>query len=120
MNTQAKVVRDGKVAVLVSPGCGAGWSTWFAGTADMRAWYLFAPEVVAWVEAGKPGGLARLEELAGSAYCGGGMDLEIEWLPIGTKFRVTEQNGSEEIELADDMEWDIASADPVQATEGDA
>ena len=23
-----KVVRDGKVAVLVSPGYGAGWSTW--------------------------------------------------------------------------------------------
>ena len=51
-------------------------------------------------------------------YCGGGMDLEIQWLPIGTKFRVTEYSGSEGIELADEIEWYIASADPVQATDG--
>ena len=23
-----KVIRDGKVAVIISPGFGAGWSTW--------------------------------------------------------------------------------------------
>ena len=112
------------MAVLVSPGGGAGWSTWFAGPASLGAWCLFAPEVVAWVEAGKPGGLALLRELvdahpsAGAMYCGGGMDLEIQWLPIGTKFRVTEYSGSEGIELADEIEWYIASADPVQATDG--
>ena len=45
-----KVVRDGKMAVLVSPGFGAGWSTW----ADNKEDAVFAPEVVAWVKAGKP------------------------------------------------------------------
>ena len=124
MNTQAKVIRDGKVAVLISPPFGAGWSTWGEDGNSQRLWRLYAPEVVAWVEAGKPGGLDGLERLAarrgGDAYCGGGPYLEIRWLPIGTKFRVTEYDGSEKVELADDIEWDIASADPVQATEGDA
>ena len=122
MNTQAKVIRDGKVAVLVSPGYRSPWSAWYEISPCRRLWCLYAPEVVAWVEAGKPGGLSRLEELAGSAYCGGGMDLEIQWLPIGTKFRVIEHDGSEELELADDIEWDIASADPIQSqgAEGDA
>ena len=125
MNKQAKAVRDGKVAVLISPRFGPGWST-RRDNARHRMWCLYAPEVVAWVEAGKPGWVMRVQELAhahsgeDAADCSAGMDLEIEWLPIGTKFRVTEQNGSEEIELADDMEWDIASADPVQATEGGA
>lgn len=43
-----RVVRDGKVAVLVSPGYGAGWSTWAAGEEVM-----FCPEIVAAVEAKK-------------------------------------------------------------------
>ena len=45
-----KVIRDGKVAVLVSPEFGAGWSTW----ADNAEVAMFDPEVVAWVERGEP------------------------------------------------------------------
>jgi hypothetical protein len=41
-----KVVREGKVAVLYSPGFGAGWTTWGAPKE-----LLFDPEVVALVEA---------------------------------------------------------------------
>ena len=46
-----RVVRDGRVAVLVSPGFGAGWSTW--ADRELRERLLFDPEVVAWVEGGK-------------------------------------------------------------------
>ena len=44
-----RVVRDGRVAVLVSPGFGAGWSTW--ADRELRERLLFDPEVVAWVTA---------------------------------------------------------------------
>ena len=30
-----KVIRDGKVAVLISPGYGAGWSTWSSDYRDL-------------------------------------------------------------------------------------
>ena len=93
-----KVVRDGKVAVLVSPGYGAGWSTW----ADNKEDALFAPEVVAWVEAGKPSEVYlenedRWEESFG--YLGGMGDLEIEWLPVGTRFEIEEYDGSESLRI---------------------
>ena len=39
-----KVIRDGKVAVVVSPGFGAGWSTWaFRGEEDYRDFMMFDP-----------------------------------------------------------------------------
>jgi hypothetical protein len=41
-------------------------------------------------------------------YCGGADDLVIEWLPVGTAFRVHEYDGSESIEIRDMMDWNIA------------
>ena len=38
-----KVIRDGKVAVLVSYGYGAGWSTWNSARSDSL---LFDPDIV--------------------------------------------------------------------------
>ena len=96
-----KVIRNGNVAVLYSPGYGAGWSTWAHG--NLGNWAVFAPEVVEWVEQGKPGGTEGLEEIVKSihgdscVYCGGGMDLEIEWIPVGTQFKIDEYDGSESV-----------------------
>ena len=46
-----KVIRDGKVAVLVSPGFGAGWSTWsYVGEEDYRNFMLFDSTLVTMVE----------------------------------------------------------------------
>lgn len=75
-----KVVRNGEVAVLISPGFGAGWSTW---TSEHRDILLFHPRLVEWVENGKGPGLGDLlDELgAGSAYTGGADDLVVRWLP---------------------------------------
>lgn len=112
MSTE-KVVRDGRVAVLVSPGFGAGWSTWFRGNDRKgREWMVFSPEVVAWVEAGKPEGqiVAILKARFGEhhPYAGGARDLEIEWVPQGEAFEIREYDGSETLELRGEVEWHIA------------
>ena len=46
-----KVIRDDKVAVLYSPGYGAGWSTWCSND-DLIETLLFHPLIVKKVESG--------------------------------------------------------------------
>lgn len=87
-----KVVRDGKVAVLWSPGYGAGWSTW-ANNAE-RA--VFAPDVVAWIEAGKPGDEDQFKHYG---YPGGLSEVEIEWVPVGSRFYIEENDGNETLHV---------------------
>jgi hypothetical protein len=41
-------------------------------------------------------------------YCGGADDLSIQWLPVGTAFRIHEYDGSESVEIRDDIQWTIA------------
>ena len=103
-----RVVRDGKVAVLYSPGFGAGWSTW--GEDELRDRLLFDPEVVAWVEGGKVGSLPDLEAKYGvdHFYDGGASDLMIRWVPIGSRFRVHEYDGSERVVLFEEEDWVLA------------
>jgi hypothetical protein len=105
-----KVIRDGKIAVLVSPNYGAGWSTWV--DKKYLDWALFSPEIVAWVEGGKVGDIDEIiKKCLGEDvgfYSGGSRDLEIKWLLVGTAFRITEYDGFESIETKDDIEWVIA------------
>ena len=106
-----KVIRDGKVAVLVSPGYGAGWSTWaYSGEEDYRDFMLHDPTLVAMVERGDS--VEAIESYVTSlypqTYCGGADDLTIEWLPVGTAFRIHEYDGFESVEIRDDMIWNIA------------
>lgn len=101
-----RVIRNGMVAVLVSPGFGAGWSTWGGGE-----WALFSPDVVAWVEAGKPGDIDNIIAAnpdAPAFYTGGAKGLEIEWVPVGTQFRIVEYDGSESLITNNDDYWNIA------------
>jgi len=104
-----KVIRGGNVAVLYSPGFGAGWSTWNTEHPAM----LYDPTVVKWVEDDKPkDALARLEatldEKYPRCYLGGMRDLQIEWLPVNTFFQVTEYDGFEKIEVLKDVTWQVA------------
>jgi hypothetical protein len=103
-----RVVRDGRVAVLFSPGFGAGWSTW--GTDELRDRLLFDPEVVAWVEGGKVGPVPDMEAKYGADhfYDGGADDLMIRWVPVGARFRVHEYDGSESVVLFEEEDWVIA------------
>lgn len=102
-----RVIRDGKVAVLVSPGCGSGWSTWV--NKEFKEWAMFSPAVVAWVEGGKKGDIDEIvkRELGSEIYLytGGADDLEIEWVPQGTLFRIVEYDGSETMEKDYETFW---------------
>ena len=99
-----KLIRDGRVAVLVSPGFGAGWSTWADN--DIREDVLFDPGVVELVEQAKWEELQTYVTLKyPNLYTGGMRDLEIEWLPMATEFIINEHDGSETLEVKDDIVW---------------
>lgn len=101
MKELKKVIRDGKVAVLVSRGFGAGWYSW---NSDPNL--LFHPKLVEMVESGRKSEIDNewmKENIGIDIYCGGADDLEIEWLPQGTAFCIEEYDGAESIRTLDDL-----------------
>jgi len=106
-----KVIRDGKVAVIVSPGFGAGWSTWsYRGEEDYRDFMLFDPTLVDMIERGESAETIEtyVTSMHPGTYCGGADGLTIQWLTVGTAFRIHEYDGSESVEIRDEMDWTIA------------
>lgn len=101
-----KLIRDGKVAVLVSKGFGAGWSTWNHDETEM----LFDPEIAQLLEDGVP--KHQIEKLASkkypNAYLGGLGDLVVQWLPVGAKFIVEEYDGAESLLVNIETTWKVA------------
>lgn len=90
-----KLIRDGKVAVIYSPGYGAGWSTWFSGNAEAM---VFSPRLALAIlgESGEDrNGVAK--ELFGGAYSGGLYQAKVHWVPSGQAFQIEEYDGSESI-----------------------
>ena len=97
-----KLVRDGKVAVLYSPGYGAGWFTWNTKYPEI----LFDPAMVELVEQEKWDELRAYVVLKyPDIYAGGLEDLHIDWIPVGTQFQVKEYDGNESIERRDSVNW---------------
>jgi hypothetical protein len=98
-----KLIRDGNVAVLISPCFGAGWYSWNREHQEL----LFNPKLVELVEQGKTNQIDEdwVKENLGieNVYCGGADDLKIHWLPIGTVFQVDEYDGAESITTIDDL-----------------
>ena len=99
-----KIVHNGLVAVLYSPGFGAGWSTWN----NTFPQCLFDPDIVRMVE--KEDDPHQIESFAESKYGedfygGGAEDLRILWLPEGTEFIVNEYDGSESIQTKENIGW---------------
>lgn len=104
-----KVIRDGKVAVLVSPGYGSGWSSWAHEGKEEIA--CFHPKFVAWVEGGKKESIKEIaKQVFGEEhFCILGADnLEIEWVPVGTRFRIDEYDGAESLETLDGISFFVA------------
>jgi len=96
-----KLIRDGKVAVLVSPGYGAGWYTWHSIEE-----LVYDPSIVEWVESQElDKALAYLELKYSDAYTGGLEDLVVEWVPVGTRFRIEEYDGAESLVLESTQRW---------------
>jgi len=95
-----KVIRNGKVAVLISPEFGAGWSTW--ADEDKQEVLLFHRPFVEAAEAA----IGDIEPIVNAVfgdndycYTGGWRDIKIEWLPEGQRFRVHEYDGYETLKF---------------------
>ena len=100
-----KLIRDGKVAVLYSPGYGAGWWSWNTEHTDM----MFDPGMAGLVEKGDLEQMRVYAELKWpDAYLGGLENLDIEWLPEGTRFIIDETDGFESVMVRDEIHWRIA------------
>ena len=100
-----RVVKDGMVAVVFSPGYGAGWSSWNRKYSEEEL--IFDPGLVDLVLAGKE--QKEIEVYATlkwpDAYLGGLGDLDIIWVPMGTKFHILEEDGNEMVVQNNDIEW---------------
>lgn len=97
-----KTIKNGKVAVLISRGLGAGWYSW-----HKKLELVFHPYIVKLVEEGRRGEITEelLEQLTGDEYVTalGASGLEIVWLPVGTQFYIEEYDGAESIRTANDF-----------------
>ena len=114
MIKEGKYYKDDTVAVLVSIGYGAGWSSW-AHTKEQRELAMFDPEIVQWILDGKPENHLTDDLTRGPYftkkygdtyfYDGGFFGLVIEWVKVGTKFRITEYDGYEDIQTMETISW---------------
>ena len=93
-----------EVAVMVSPGWGAGWSTWSHEDEETEI-LLFHKDLAELVLKGENGSAARLAEEMTDAYVGGAESLEVVWIPEGTKFWVHEYDGSESLRTMKSFDW---------------
>lgn len=110
-----KYIRDGEVAVLYSPGYGAGWSTWAEGTE--RELLLYDPDIVqlvldrnsqkiTWAEFSEK--VEMVWQLKSyTSYCDY-ETLQIMWIPEGSLFRVEEYDGSETVHMQHEYTWHVA------------
>lgn len=98
-----KVIRNDKVGILISKGYGAGWYSW-GHNEEM----LFSPEIIELVEQGASAEIIEKEakKLWGDKYFYGGADgLCVEWVDVGTAFRIDEYDGAESLILAGDEDY---------------
>jgi hypothetical protein len=117
MSGVKKEIRNGLVAVLYSPGYGAGWSTWNTMRGEILGdELLFDPSIVYMVEEMEKADdasrsswvdniVAYCEKKYPDGYFGGAGDLTIEWIPEGTQFRIDEYDGSESIMYKENDYW---------------
>jgi hypothetical protein len=101
-----KVIRDGKVGVIYSPDYGAGWFSWNKESPEI----MFDPNLINFLENDEEDKLRAYMELKYpdvfvSEY---GLDLVVEWLPVGTEFKIEEYDGAESLILKEKEVWLIA------------
>lgn len=93
-----RYIVDGKVALLYSPGFGAGWSTW-CHDEKYREDMVFCPEIAKAVHTGEGDLYEIARRLFPDQYMGGVGDLSIYWLEQGTRFIIREYDGSESVQI---------------------
>jgi len=102
-----KVIRDGKVAVLIAPKYGIGWAS-EEYEKDRREAMLFCPTLVEMILNNVSHEELQIaaDEFFESAYVP--EDLTVKWVDQGTKFRISEYDGSESIVTFDENDYTIA------------
>jgi hypothetical protein len=87
----------GEVAVIYSPGYGAGWSTW---NSELGEAAIFDKDLVEALLANDHLKVASIAESKyPDAYAGGLEKASIEWVPIGSQFDILEYDGSERVRI---------------------
>lgn len=100
-----KLEKDGKIAVLYSPGFGAGWFTWNTE----HQFLLFDKDLVQLVLDGNNDQAAVLaEKKCPDVYTGGAKGLSVKWIDKGSFFEVEEHDGSESIHVIGDRDYLVA------------
>ena len=100
-----KYERDGEVAVLISPGFGAGWSTWASD--EQKQALAFDRRLVECVLAGGFPTEELLDEVLGDGHgvYMGGACVKVEWVTKGERFYIHEYDGCEWIVDTSDLIW---------------
>ena len=101
-----RLKRDGKVAVVWSPGYGAGWYTW--NTEYGERFCLDSEIAQAAIDGKKELASEIAERIFPNCYTGGARDLRVDWVDEGALFRITEYGGSESVEVIGELEGFIA------------
>lgn len=101
-----KIVNDrNEVAVMYSPGYGAGWSTWFYDNPALRKQMTFDSRIIRYKFLGEYSRynfdefMTQVIGFKDAPYDGGFADLKIRFIPQGTMFRISEYDGSESVEI---------------------
>lgn len=105
MKFEKRYNEHGQVAVLISPGFGAGWSTW-NHKPEYTNGLIFDSRLVDAVLAEVTA--EQFTELCNKVgytdmYFGGTTDLTVVWMDEGTLFTIEEYDGSESIRTFDDL-----------------
>ena len=97
-----KRIENGLVAVLYSPGFGAGWYSWH-GIREL----LFDPKVVDMVLSKTSAETIELycKTVYGDHYYTGAQDLEVVWVQQGFQFLIDEYDGAESLRLKEELIW---------------
>lgn len=104
-----KVVRDGKVAVLITNNWGAGWYSTH-GIEEL----LFDPEIVKMLENANDTDITQeivdyVEKKHGhDLYLGGVDNLSVVWVSEGEEFLVHEYDGYESLWYKNGLKWHTA------------
>lgn len=114
MSEVVKRLKDGHIAVLYSSGYGSGWSTW--NDSDLKETLMFEPNVVDLVQSYLDNKISHeqmqryvqiyvQDKYEGKVFDMGIDGLDIAWIPVGTKFRIEEYDGSETVICLEDYRW---------------
>jgi hypothetical protein len=96
-----KLIKDGKVAVLVSEGYGAGFLTWGA---PIEA--IFNPTLIRLIEQGDTRQAINFAKKTWNGITTVGIkELVIEWVPEGKEFIIDSYDGNETLMLKDEINW---------------